>query len=93
MDSGHILNSIVMSPDGFSWLSQGLQILLERKHFIIIVSDEEKCELGMVLLKRKQPRVLLLDPVLFVEESDDLCQCQTSLFGNQFQSKCMGGDS
>jgi hypothetical protein len=93
VDSGHILNSIVMSPDGFSWLSQGLQILLERKHFIIIVSDEEKCELGMVLLKRKQPRVLLLDPVLFVEESDDLCHCQTSLFGNQFQSKCMGGDS
>ena len=96
MKSGHISNSIVISLDGFGPkdnFSQGLQILLERKHFTVIVSSEDKCELGMILLKMKQPRVSLLDPVLFAEENSDLCQCDLIFFGNQFQSKCMGGNN
>ena len=95
MKDGHMLNSIVISLDGFGpkdTFSQGLHILLERKPFVIIVSNEDKCELGMLLLKTKQHRVCLLDPILF-PENGELCQCKPVFFGNQFQSKCMGEQS
>ncbi|KAJ3359025.1 phosphatidylinositol N-acetylglucosaminyltransferase subunit gpi1, partial [Kappamyces sp. JEL0680] len=62
-------------------------ILLEKKTFTLIVTNDDMCELGMFLIKAKQPRLCLLNAVCVAELEDrQKCTCQPSFFGNNFQA-------